>query len=219
MGDCQMSTFSMEQNDLKDIFDRLKHVLAVSDVKPIDQGIHFVAAPNGTLLAEALDGYHLGAVIHKLLQAPADCQDFVIEPFAVPKADPVVPARVEVTVDAKSVEFAFSNFGTKEVKSVRKLEGEFLNTAAALPSTEPTLQILFNPRYLKDAITMTEPKNKREKVPVRLSFYGDGSLSECIVSCQNRLCMVLPVRSSETNLSVTNTSMVVQTIRNSRKSK
>ena len=187
-----MPTFTMYQEDLRDVFNRMKNIVVKNDEgKPVFKGVHLIAAPDG-LPAEAVDGYKLCTIANNLKTAPKTYCDFVIEPFTVPKAENTVfVGTAEVTVNEKTVDFNFPSSGA--TKTVRQFEGNFLDVAQALPEGNPDLQINLNPDYLLGAVKATKAYRK-EKKPITLNIFGKDPLAVCAISCDARCCMVLPVR-------------------------
>lgn len=185
-------TFVMYQENLRDVFNRTKNIIGKKGtVRPCFEGIHFIASPNG-LLAEATEGHKLCTMAYNLETAPKKYCDFSVEPFAVPKAPndkPLHPA--EVTINEDTVDFKFP--ATGDMKAIKRLSGDFLDVAAALPVNDPDLQINLNADYLMDAIKATKPE-RWERKPVTLNIFGKNPLAICTLSCGTRCCMVLPVR-------------------------
>lgn len=184
--------FAILQNDLRDIFERLKLSINPNSSKDICKGIHFIVSSDGTLLAEAVDFCRVGIIRKKLEKPyPNSTFEFVVEPFKVQKLKILgtIPAIAVVTVVDGYASFSFTL--THETKEVPLLDGQFLNFHGTIPTDEPFAQILVNPKLLIDAVKILQSGDD----PICISLFSDNHRPVVITNAiEGNFSMLLPVK-------------------------
>lgn len=196
-------TFTILQNSLREVFERLKLTTDNSGMKSLYSGIHFIVQTNGRLLAESTNDFQASVVETRIEKPyPAEKFDFVVEPFKIDRVKPIniTLATVEVTVEKKTAIFNFTL--SVERKEVPLLLGDYLKINKVLPKDEPAYRIAFDPKLLINALKLLEEKDGKAKDrPVLMTFYKGPEAYPLKPMCltsdsadRKNFAMVLPVR-------------------------
>ncbi len=94
-------------------------------------------------------------------------------------AKPVIPplgcVAISMDEDGKRVKLATTDLSSVKIESAQQIEGEFPDYQSVIPTGEPSFEISFNARLLRQTLNTIEKlldKGAKEIPAVKFSFYG-----------------------------------------------
>lgn len=176
---------SIKTEALRRILKMCEPALTKDPSRPTLMNIHF-EVDQGKVTATGCDGFRMHIVIAACTQDPWEPHVFDLpRGIKLPKGDGTT------FIDVDNTAITIITPGGPQLLFAQP-RGEYMNTKAIIPKTEPDFTIDFNPKYIADACTAFADAGRKG---VRFEFHGENG--PCVlrfVEDDGSLAFLLPLR-------------------------